>query len=93
MSAFDVVTVSLLAREQVHVGAQASAKSWRLFTRLLPPAGSFCSSPLACDSKVSLFAGYVRLRWLNAVFENCFSFTSLKLLIVWSPEMATSKNI
>ena len=42
-------------------GIAASAKSWRLFTRLLP-AGSLCSSPLPRDSKVSQFAGYKVVR-------------------------------
>jgi len=31
--------------------------SWRLFTRLFPTR-SLCSSPLECDSKASLLAGY-----------------------------------
>ena len=35
--------------------------SWHLFTRLLP-AGSLHSRTLACDSKVSLFAGYAKTK-------------------------------
>ena len=58
------------------------------FTRSLP-AGSLCSSPLACVSKVSLLAGYGTvmcwlLRWLaflfpatTCIFDNCMGIISV----------------